>query len=191
MHKIINEILTPDDLIIDGGRFAGNIEVNSLISSTGPLKSYNLMQTNGSLSDVFKSLSVPIGLLNFGNMFEKHTTFDSDSDSDSDSSSSSSSDSSSSDSSSNNGTSSSSSEDDSKKTSNKKTKKSQKGGAKPKKYRKPVARMNHHPDTSVVSDDLFDKFLELAQDLRTTKQQRSTKKSKEHLSKRTTKKHRD
>ncbi len=181
MHKIINEILTPDDLIIDGGRFAGNIEVNSLISSTGPLKSYNLMQTNGSLSDVFKSLSVPIGLLNFGNMFEKHTTFDSDSDSDSDTSSSSSSSS----------DTSSSSEDDSKKTSNKKTKKSQKGGAKPKKYRKPVARMNHHPDTSVVSDDLFDKFLELAQDLRTTKQQRSTKKSKEHLSKRTTKKHRD
>lgn len=185
MHKIINEILTPDDLIIDGGRFAGNIEVNTLISSTGPLKSYNLMQTNGSLSDVFKSLSVPIGLLNFGNMFEKHTTFDSDSDSDSDSHSSSSSGTSSSSGGSSSGTS-SSSEDDSKKS-----KKSQKGGAKPKKYRKPVARMNHHPDTSVVSDDLFDKFLELAQDLRTSKKQRSTKKSKEHLSKRTTKKHRD
>jgi len=24
MHKIMNEILTPDDLIIDGGRFAGS-----------------------------------------------------------------------------------------------------------------------------------------------------------------------
>jgi hypothetical protein len=83
IHKIINEILTPDDLIIDGGRFAGNIEVNSLINSTGPLKSYNLMQSNGSLADVFKSLSVPVGLLHFGNMFDKHMTFDSDSDSDS------------------------------------------------------------------------------------------------------------
>lgn len=171
MHKIMNEILTPDDLIIDGGRFAGNIEVNSLINSTGPLKSYNLMQTNGSLADVFKSLSVPVGLLHFGNMFDKHTTFDSESDSDSDSSGTSGS--------------TSSSEDDSKKA---KTKKSQKGGAKPKKYRKPVARMNHQPDTSVVPDDLFDKFIELAQDLRTNKKQRSTKKTREQLSKRKTKK---
>lgn len=176
MHKIINEILTPDDLIIDGGRFAGNIEVNSLINSSGPLKSYNLMQTNGSLADVFKSLSVPVGLLHFGNMFDKHMSFDSESDSDSDSSSSSSSSSDS-----------SSSDDD----SNKKAKKSQTGGQKPKKYRKPVARMNHHPETSVVPDDLFDKFLELAQDLRADKKQRSTRKSREHSSKRTTKKHRD
>lgn len=51
--------------------------------------------------------------------------------------------------------------------------------------------MNHHPDTSVVSDDLFDKFIDLAQDLRTNKKQRSTRKSREHSSKRTTKKHRN
>ncbi len=181
MHKIMNEILTPDDLIIDGGRFAGNIEVNSLINNTGPLKSYNLMQTNGIIADVFKSLSVPLGLLHFGNMFDKHMTFDSDSDNDS-STSSSDSDSDSSD------TSSSSDSDNSNKKA--KTKKSQTGGKKPKKYRNPVARMVHHPDTSVVSDDLFDKFIELAQDLRTTKNQRSTRKSQEHLSKRTTKKQR-
>jgi hypothetical protein len=175
MHKIINEILTPDDLIIDGGRFAGNIEVNSLINNTGPLKSYNLMQSNGSIADVFKSLSVPMGLLHFGNMFDKHMTFDSESDSDSSSSSSDSS-------------SDSDNNDSNKKT---KTKKTQKGGKNPKKYRKPVARMVHHPDTSVVPDDLFDKFIELAQDLRTNKKQRSTKKSQEHLSKRKTKKQRD
>jgi hypothetical protein len=189
MHKIINEILTPDDLIIDGGRFAGNIEVNSLINNTGPLKSYNLMQSNGSIADVFKSLSVPMGLLHFGNMFDKHMTFDSESDSDS---SSSSSDSSSSDSSSDSSSSDSSSDSDNNDSNKKtKTKKTQKGGKNPKKYRKPVARMVHHPDTSVVPDDLFDKFIELAQDLRTNKKQRSTKKSQEHLSKRKTKKQRD
>jgi hypothetical protein len=180
IHKIINQILTPDDLIIDGPRFAGNIEVNSLINKTGPLKSFNLMQSNGSLADVFKSLSVPVGLLSFGNMFEKHTTFDSDNDSStSDSSSDSDSDSSSS------STSSSDSEDDSNKSSANK-KKSQKGG---KKYRKPVARMNHHPNADVVTDDLFDKFIELAQDLSAVKKQRTTRKSSQRVSKRTTKKH--
>lgn len=177
IHKIINQILTPDDLIIDGSRFAGNIEVNSLINNTGPLKSYNLMQSNGSLADVFKSLSVPVGLLSFGNMFEKHTTFDSDNDSSSDSSSS---DSSSSD-----------SEDDinNKNATNVNKKNSQKGGTTPKKYKKPVARMNHHPNADVVTDDLFDKFIELAQDLGAVKKQRTTRKSSPRVSKRTTKKH--
>lgn len=178
IHKLINNILTPDDLIIDGPRFAGNIEVNSLINNTGPLKSYNLMQSNSSLADVFKSLSVPIGLLSFGNVFDKHITFDSDSDSGDSSSSSSDSSSSSSD-----------SEDEKKDTSNAKKNKSQKGGLRqPKKYRTPVAKMNHHPNAPAAPDDLFDKFLELAQDLGSRKKQRATRKHREHFSARTTKK---
>ncbi len=189
MHKLINNILTPDDLIMDGPRFAGNIEVNSLINNTGPLKSYNLMQSNGSLADVFKSLSVPIGLLSFGNMFEKHTTFDSDSDSDSSSSS----DSDGKSSSDSDGKSSSDSDKDKKSrnttnANNANKKKSQKGGARPKKYRKHVARMNHHPNAQVVPDDLFDNFIDLAQDLGHRKKQRATRKIRAHSIARTTKK---
>lgn len=177
-HKLINQILTPDDLIIDGNQFAGNIEVNSLINNTGPLKSYNLMQTNGSLADVFKSLSVPVGLLHFGNMFDKHTTFDSSSDSDSssDNSSESSSD--------------SDSNDEKKPKSNAKRNKSQKGGLQhSKKFKKHIAKMNHHPNASIVPDDLFDKFLDLAQDLRAHKKQRTTRKTHGAPRIRTTKKH--
>lgn len=179
-HKLINQILTPDDLIIDGNQFAGNIEVNSLINNTGPLKSYNLMQTNGSLADVFKSLSVPIGLLHFGNMFDKHTTFDSSSDSDISNGSDSSSDS----------DGSSDSDDEKKHKSNAKRNKSQKGGLQhSKKFKKHIVKMNHHPNASVVPDDLFDKFLDLAQDLRAHKKQRTTRKTHVTPRTRTTKKH--
>jgi len=176
LNHLTKNIMSPDELIIDNGEFAGNILVHTLfkIGKTNTL--FNLPQSGGDnsssssspssyLHDTFKGLSVPIGILHFNppdSLLEplpdepvRRRRSDSSS-SDSSNSSSSSSDSSSSD---------SSSDEEVMNGQDKKIK-----------------------TRGVVNDELFDRFIMLAQELNSRKQQRKSRKMRTDKSSRKSKK---
>jgi hypothetical protein len=173
LNHLTKNIMSPDELIIDNGEFAGNILVHTLfkIGKTNTL--FNLPQSGGDnsssssssssyLHDTFKGLSVPIGILHFNppdSLLEplpdepvRRRRSDSSSSDSSDSSSSSSS-------------SDSSSDEEVMKGQDKKIK-----------------------TRGVVNDELFDRFIMLAQELNSRKQQRKSRKTRPDKSVRKSKK---
>ena len=168
LNHLTKNIMSPDELIIDNGEFAGNILVHTLfkIGKTNTL--FNLPQAGGDsssdssynsshsqLHDTFKGLSVPIGILHFNppdafmeaynvEPFER-TRRDSSSSSSSDSGDSSSSDSSS----------------DEEEMSG---------------HVQCISALRPKKSKGLVNDELFDRFIMLAQELNNHKQQRKSRK---------------
>lgn len=162
LNHLTKNIMSPDELIIDNGEFAGNILVHTLfkIGKTNTL--FNLPQAGGDsssdsshsqLHDTFKGLSVPIGILHFNppDAFMEAYNVEPFERTRRDSSSSSSSDS---------GDSSDSSSDEEEMSG----------------HVQCISALRPKKSKGVVNDELFDRFIMLAQELNNHKQQRKSRK---------------
>ena len=168
LNHLTKNIMSPDELIIDNGEFAGNILVHTLFKIGKPNTLFNFPQSGGDnssssssyLHDTFKGLSVPIGILHFNppdsvlHPLPDEPFVRRRSDSSSSSSSSSDSDSSSDD---------------------------EVMNGQDNKIHKPKTR-------GIINDELFDRFIMLAQDLNNRKQHRKSRKMRSDKSARKSKK---
>ena len=160
LNHLTKNIMSPDELIIDNGEFAGNILVHTLFKIGKTHTLFNLPQAGGEsssdssynsshsqLHDTFKGLSVPIGILHFNppDAFMEAYNVEPFERTRRDSSSSSSSDSSS---------------DEEEMSGNVKC----------------ISALRPKKSKGVVNDELFDRFIMLAQELNNHKQQRKSRK---------------